>query len=192
MSSHTVTLRTRNRGPKVSEDLDRHLASPTLARPPIKLNWSLFLIGGIFSLFKRELRREVEASPSKIGVANNGLARSQKARSGRAAPFLLGRRLWQLEVGWDKQFLLDGELRGTGIPKVEPAIRSRRAAQNSAEGGVGRGYRLPDWRDLFQVQGRAYPLGLRIGRWAVWSRMGPEIGGEQMLGWAAERISQRV
>lgn len=127
----------------------------------------MFLIGGIFGLFKRELRREVEAPPSKTGVANNGLTRSQKARSERVDPFLLGRRLWQLGVGWGKQFLLDRELRGTGIPEVEPAIRSRRAAQNSAEGGVGRGYRLPDWRDLFQVLGRAYPLGLRIGRWAV-------------------------
>lgn len=36
MSSHMVTLRTRNRGPKVSEDLDRLVAAPTLTLTPNK------------------------------------------------------------------------------------------------------------------------------------------------------------
>lgn len=63
-------------------------------------------------MFKRELRREVEALPSKTGVANNELTRSQKARSGQP------HSCWEEDdsgsSGWGwVSSLLDGELRET-------------------------------------------------------------------------------
>lgn len=78
---------------------------------------------------------------------------------------------WEEDSGnWGRQgaVLLDGELGGTLKPKWNLPLSVWRAVLSEQYRRRSRlGLKLPDWRHLIKVQGPAYPLGLRIGRWAV-------------------------